>query len=1223
MDISPLSSFKFAQRTCFQVLPATPVVAMSSTLYPRKLKVAQLRLELKKRKLDHTGKKAVLIERLEKSIADGMLTSIEQSTVTGTGEIDIMQESRSPTNKVQQKLAPIFQRASSSHAWRRQCVLDILTLKNAAMSDRDEFLATDFFKAFVHLTYPLLKVASRAANVERCIEFVCDSVLAWDSQTVENADTANEGTLPVPFAADFVSHFLTLTRAQSATVRFRSCQIVANIINGFREDADIDSLWDPIVDTMLERTKDTNVNCRMFAITALKRLHEPDDPKNKATKEFQFLMESDTSDRVRMAALNNVGMSRTTLSSILLRLRDKDEKVRVKAFSVLNECVAMNHLTLDQRMEVLSAGFDDRSTEVQQSCRLLVTKSWFKQRGHSPEKLLQALDIESTKEGEDIGFKVAQSLIVAAFSGSNELMAKEGREKTQEYEVYQAELTPEAALFWRAQCEMFEGTAEFSKELKLNEDQRTAKLDNLVGSLVGFCDRISKVWKSACLPSSEEGHSAQTEEEKDFNQMFDDMEVNDSSDDDVENDQSNKAKSRGSPKSSSCGVSEDEAVAQEFVCRQLLVTARSFDFTDEMGRQTLIRLLGDMLQYVGTPECLVRPATETYMLAHAEISECSLGLVTIVSDITVPSETDEAEGISSDERLEKESQISMLKVMIAEKRDEKEVALKIEDYGTAKRLKEEMELAQAEIVSLEEALEVETGEWRWIRTFGIVEVLLAKTRSTIANDHYIAPLIQTVIQPALSQQHLNGHPMIREGAARCLALYCLLDLSGDTAKAYLGTLLTFARLDPEVHVRTAAIRGLVDVLLVFTPLFKNTILEDGEEDLTRDLMVEAITLMREYAEMRIYERFSPETLNSIGPDFEAEIEGLKELRCNAVDGLTRLFFVGRTKRADVMKRLLLLPHSTDTEDLPSIRQTLAVFLPTFSRLTKSHRFVVAESAMGALEEIAFPTGGATYDGVKVETVGKYLLFLLGDDDQGPLTDSEMPAASFHGKIGSEIAMRVLTEPEHMEFGVKGMIKILGKLKIPEWDFINSRIVRVAAEIILANEERFTDKTGRNALAKVVKLLGCVEDDLTESQCDACNVAQKAFECAVEKLKPVALENSHERAARRRAEVPKTARKTASKKRGTTVKKPKRRRKLKNIRRTSLLDDENAVELNSMLGSNFTDAMKTLGLDSGEIQKEVKPKKEMPIGKTRPSTIRAVEAMNEINNLLSSDDEEIF
>ena len=42
-------------------------------------------------------------------------------------------------------------------------------------------------------------------------------------------------------------------------------------------------------------------------------------------------------------------------NDVLLCLRDKDFKVRVKAFEVINECVAINNLTLDQRMDVLAA----------------------------------------------------------------------------------------------------------------------------------------------------------------------------------------------------------------------------------------------------------------------------------------------------------------------------------------------------------------------------------------------------------------------------------------------------------------------------------------------------------------------------------------------------------------------------------------------------------------------------------------------------------------------------------------------------------------------------------------------------------------------------------------------------------------------------------------------------------------------------------------------------
>ena len=124
----------------------------------------------------------------------------------------------------------------------------------------------------------------------------------------------------------FLSNLLNLSRSKAPAVRFRVCQLVSFIINGMQEDADIDDLWDPIVETMLSRTKDSNVSCRVFAITSLKRLHEPDEKKDKATIEFKYLMRCDTSERVRMAALNNVGISRVTLNDVLLCLRDKDYK---------------------------------------------------------------------------------------------------------------------------------------------------------------------------------------------------------------------------------------------------------------------------------------------------------------------------------------------------------------------------------------------------------------------------------------------------------------------------------------------------------------------------------------------------------------------------------------------------------------------------------------------------------------------------------------------------------------------------------------------------------------------------------------------------------------------------------------------------------------------------------------------------------------------------------
>ena len=128
------------------------------------------------------------------------------------------------------------------------------------------------------------------------------------------------------------------------------------------------------------------------------------------------------------------------------------------------------------------------------------------------------------------------------------------------------------------------------------------------------------------------------------------------------------------------------------------------------------------------------------------------------------------------------------------------------------RLKDEIEAAKVEIDKLEVELEKETGEWKWIRALAIARVLLAQVKSTIQQDQYIAPLIRTLIEPAMAQQQLSRHPAIRVGYVKCLASYCLLDPTGEMTKTYLNVILSFAEKDPEVLVRIAAIQGMTDLL---------------------------------------------------------------------------------------------------------------------------------------------------------------------------------------------------------------------------------------------------------------------------------------------------------------------------------------------------------------------------------------------------------------------------
>ena len=796
------------------------------------------------------------------------------------------------------------------------------------------------------------------------------------------------------------------------------------------------------------------------------------------------------------------------------------------------------------------------------------------------------------------------------------LMDQIGRDRTREYEVYQADLSPEAALFWRAQCEIFEGKSSFADELKISEDQRDAKLEALVGALVQFCDRIEKVWKVACAKSGD----TEDNEEDDVAELLGEMDMDDSSDEEIDA----PLGTRGSVLSqqSTGHIDEDMAATQEFVCRQLLVTARSFDFSDEMGRQRLISLLSKMLEDAETPAGMINCIAETFMVAHAEASESSLGLVTIISDVTVPSSESNKEGITIEEREQKEAQVKILKMMIEEKNEEKQAAISTEDYTAAKRLKEEIEIAQEQIMSLEESLELQTGEWRWIRAFEIAGVLLSKTRTTLSGDHYIAPLVHTLIEPALNQAHLNSHPMIREGAARCLALYCLLDTSGDVAKLYLNTLITFARVDPEVHVRIAAIKGLTDLLMVFTPAFAKRSfhaeehVKDGAQakDDSVDVnifMNDAITLMREYAEMRVGEN----TMS--GDATDTEEDGMKMLRIAAVDGLARLSFIGRTKRKDVLQRLVLLPHAADTEKFPAIRQCLAVFLPTFSRISTSNRSTLESAAIDIMEEICFPqANGPSYSTKNVSTtVGNFLLHMLGEEetqkgDEPGAVETPSNASCSHGRFGRALAVRFLAEPALMD--AKGMVKTFCFLSISKNDFTNAYLARYAAEEILQMpEECYTDKVGRKALGRLATSLGKRIAKAPASVSDEFEAALNLFKGEVEAMKPVALEAAQEREAIRARDAPKTGRKKS-----TTVKKTRKRRKLKSTRRTSLSDDEGSVPGKK----NLLDVIEQE--ESNDSSENVIADAVTSKSSRRPSVMRAQEAMNEINNLLSSDDEEM-
>ena len=135
-------------------------------------------------------------------------------------DIQEQQESNASTvDSLRTKLAVVFQRAQTSVAWKKQCVQDVLNMQQEAIKELqdpvNEFEGTAFYKAFMGHVYPLLKVLTRSPAIERCIKFVYESVLQWDSKNDKVQTDDGEESLPVPFASTFLSNLLNLSRSKA------------------------------------------------------------------------------------------------------------------------------------------------------------------------------------------------------------------------------------------------------------------------------------------------------------------------------------------------------------------------------------------------------------------------------------------------------------------------------------------------------------------------------------------------------------------------------------------------------------------------------------------------------------------------------------------------------------------------------------------------------------------------------------------------------------------------------------------------------------------------------------------------------------------------------------------------------------------------------------------------------------------------------------------------
>ena len=188
-----------------------------------------------------------------------------------------------PENEMQIQVNKIFQESQESFDGHRRS----MTLLRKLFAEDP---STRFQDALMSCINRILIVFKRSPNVERLIQLVI-RFLKYDDKMSKEYLEKHETLLfcILEYLVDFAD-------SKDKAVRFRICQLIALILDGYGPEASVDEdLWVKLSEAMCRRAKDKIVGVRIQAAHALERLQNPYDDSDAVTYELLRMMITDRS----------------------------------------------------------------------------------------------------------------------------------------------------------------------------------------------------------------------------------------------------------------------------------------------------------------------------------------------------------------------------------------------------------------------------------------------------------------------------------------------------------------------------------------------------------------------------------------------------------------------------------------------------------------------------------------------------------------------------------------------------------------------------------------------------------------------------------------------------------------------------------------------------------------------------------------------------------------
>jgi len=528
-----------------------------------------------------------------------------------------------------------------------------------------------------------------------------------------------------------ISLLIPLLTVKDKTVRFRSTQIIAHIINTL--DSIDDESFQLVRLGLLRRLRDKEAAVRVQAILGLGRLadegaeddDDDDDSDNDdaggVLERLLDVLQNDPAADVRRALLLNLPFTPSTLPYLLERARDFDPATRRALYARLLPALGdFRHLSLTHREKLLRWGLRDRDEAVRKATARLFRERWIedcaashqteeeategeKPEGHiskpSLEALLELLErVDVVNSGVETG--VAGTAMAEFWAGRPDYL-----EFISFPPDYWENLTPESAFVART----------FNDFCLAAQDERTREMAG---------DKMPEVTRFAFLL------------QKNLRILVEDVQrVALNTDPDA----------------------EEDTVAQEFCVEQMLCIALTLDYSDEVGRRTMFSIMREALALAELPEECTRLVIEVLKTvssgvgAEGEKEFCGIVLEAIseVHD-TIMGENDTSQPGVADEDESFHSARSELS-----------------DDTTPKKKKGKKNAQGEEMDEEERAIrEIMVN----LKCLHIAQCMLQNVQYELESNAHLVTMLNNLIVPAVRSQEAP----IREKGLLCLGLCCLL-----------------------------------------------------------------------------------------------------------------------------------------------------------------------------------------------------------------------------------------------------------------------------------------------------------------------------------------------------------------------------------------------------------------------------------------------------------------